>query len=239
MQILDLTFSTPEANLACDEVLLNRAEETGAAGVLRFWESKQYFVVVGYSNRIENEVEISTCHKRGIPILRRVTGGGTVVQGPGCLNYALILPISDSAHLRDVASTNRWIMEQNRRAISAKLGRAVTAEGVTDLASDGRKFSGNSQRRKRQSLIFHGTFLYRFDLELIQTLLRFPSRQPDYRASRPHGDFLTNFPLEPGAIKQAMQTQWNADAPFDFPLEKQVHELAQSKYAKHDWNEKF
>src|SRR5689334_4783234 len=98
MKLLDLTLPTPEENLACDEALLDRCDEGVGPAVLRFWQPQQYFVVVGYSNRVEREVNQEVCQARGIPILRRCSGGGAVLQGAGCLNYSLILRIdSDPA----------------------------------------------------------------------------------------------------------------------------------------------
>ena len=89
VNLLDLTLSTPAENLAADEALLDEREATAGEPVLRLWESPEHFVVVGYSNRVGTEVNEPACRARGIPILRRCSGGGTVLQGPGCLNYAL------------------------------------------------------------------------------------------------------------------------------------------------------
>src|SRR5689334_9674348 len=94
MKVLDLTLPSPPENLACDEALLGLAESGAGEEVLRFWESTEYFVVVGYANKVAVEVNVAACEVGGIPILRRCSGGGTVVQGPGCLNYALVLRIS-------------------------------------------------------------------------------------------------------------------------------------------------
>ena len=59
--------------------------------MLRFWEPNKPFVVVGYANQAAREVDLEACRKLGIPVFRRCTGGGTVLQGPGCLNYSLDL----------------------------------------------------------------------------------------------------------------------------------------------------
>src|SRR6185369_10225818 len=112
MKLLDATLPTPAENLACDEALLDLCEEAGVE-VLRFWESRQPFVVVGYGNRIEREVNVEECRRRSIPILRRCTGGGTVVQGPGCLNYSLTLRIPEGGPLTTVTGTNKFVMQRN------------------------------------------------------------------------------------------------------------------------------
>src|SRR6185295_5909726 len=83
MNYLDQTFPTAEENLACDEALLDWCDAGDGPEVLRFWEPQQHFVVVGYSNRVEREVNVAACRESGIPILHRCSGGGTVLQGPG------------------------------------------------------------------------------------------------------------------------------------------------------------
>src|SRR5215510_4968605 len=80
----------PAEYLAWDEAFLEECEEEGTEA-LWFWESATPFVVVGYAQEIAREVNYEACQKRGIQVLRRCSGGGTVVQGPGCLNYGLAL----------------------------------------------------------------------------------------------------------------------------------------------------
>ena len=132
--------------------------------MLRFWEPREYFVVAGFSNSVTREANVEACRQAGVGIFRRCSGGGTVLQGPGCLNYALALGIEGRPELETIPAANRHIMGRHRDALSAALGRKVEVRGVTDLAIDGKKFSGNAQRRKRRALIFHGAFLLEFDL---------------------------------------------------------------------------
>src|SRR6266853_3734385 len=112
----DLTLSSAGENLACDEALLDLCEDGLCNELLRFWEPSQYFVVLGYANQARTEVNLPFCKQHGIPILRRCSGGGTVVQGPGCLNYALILRITEDGPMRSISSANQFIMERNRVA---------------------------------------------------------------------------------------------------------------------------
>ncbi len=215
MKYLDQTLATPAENIACDEELLAAAERGDGGEVLRVWESPETFVVVGYGNRIETEVNVAACAARNIPVLRRCSGGGTVVQGRGCLSYALVLRIADNVELRNVTAANRFIMGRNRAAFEAEVrGQRsevrVEAQGYTDLTVDGLKFSGNAQRRRRNFILFHGTFLLNFDLALIGELLPMPSRQPCYREARAHEQFLTNLPLPAITVKSALRQAWGA-----------------------------
>jgi lipoate-protein ligase A len=239
MNYLDLTLPSPEENLACDEALLDLCEQGLAEETLRLWEFPRPFVVVGYANRVAREVNVPFCRQNGLPILRRCSGGGTVLQGRGCLNYALVLRIEESGPLRSIASTNQFVLERNRSILQSLLQAPVCIRGHTDLALGALKFSGNSQRRKRNALLFHGTFLLEFDLALIERALRFPSRQPDYRANRSHADFLVNLPIPARDLGRALRDGWQADAPPREIPHEYIGRLAREKYAAKEWTWKF
>jgi lipoate-protein ligase A len=237
MYYLDLTLPSPAANLACDEVLLDACEEDSGAEVLRFWEPRDCFVVAGFSNAVARETNLEACRRAGVGVFRRCSGGGTVLQGPGCLNYSLALKIAGRPELETIPAANRHIMDRHREALSAVLGRAVEVCGWTDLAIGGLKFSGNAQRRKRRALIFHGTFLLRFDLGLMENFLTMPSRQPDYRLGRPHARFLMNLNAPASAIKTALRDSWRAAA--ELGATPDCRRLIAEKYSRDEWNLKF
>jgi lipoate-protein ligase A len=239
MKHLDLTFHSPAENLACDEALLDWCEENGGEEVLRFWESSEIFVVVGYANKIATEVKVESCRAKQIPIFRRCSGGGTVLQGTGCLNYALILQIAENPPLASISSANQFIMEKNRAAIEILLKQSVEVRGHTDLATGGLKFSGNSQRRKKNFLLFHGTFLLNFNLALVSELLQMPSKQPDYRNCRSHKEFLTNLNWSANKVKIALKKIWKVNLPLQNPPLEKISESARKKYSTYEWNWKF
>src|SRR5918995_6300671 len=112
MRVIDFTFESPEENLAFDDRLLDERCET-----LRFWESPANFVVLGRSGRVDEEVDVTACKAVGIPVLRRSSGGGTVLQGPGCLNYALVLSLADRPALANVADSYRLLLNRVARAL--------------------------------------------------------------------------------------------------------------------------
>lgn len=239
MKLLDLTLATPAENLACDEALLNWSETGDGGEILRFWEPREYFIVVGYANKVEREINAAACQARGIPIFRRCSGGGTVLQGPGCLNYALVLNMAERPPLANISSVNKFIMERNAKALQSALGGsqpAVSVRGHTDLALGERKFSGNSQRRLKRALLFHGTFLLQLDLTLMTELLRMPSQQPDYRHNRGHIEFLGNLNVPATRLKDALREIWTAMKEMpDFPA-RETSRLAATKYSTREWN---
>jgi lipoate---protein ligase len=252
MICLDLTLPTPAENLAGDEALLEACEADGGEGWLRFWQPQSRFVVIGYGNPAATEVNLAACREHAIPVFRRCSGGGTVLQGPGCLNYSLILEIDSDGPLHSIPSANRFIMERNRKAIEAQLkfqtpglqtpdskSQMVEVRGHTDLAIAGRKFSGNAQRRRKRFLLFHGTFLLAFDLAWVERLLPMPARQPAYRQQRSHGEFLRNLELPAAAVKQALREAWSAGGPEGKVPRETISRLARDKYATTEWNLKF
>jgi lipoate---protein ligase len=236
MKYLDLSLPAPAQNLACDEALLD-ACESGGAEVLRFWESPCHFVVLGYANRAACEVNLEACRACNVPVLRRCSGGGTVVQGPGCLNYSLVLRIDETGPLATIHGTNQFILNRQRQVMSALLGRPVEIQGMTDLTVGGLKFSGNAQRRKRRSVLYHGTFLIGFDLALIERFLRMPSKQPDYRNGRAHAAFLTNLDTTRERIQEALRSAWNVTSELTDP--PKFAALEKERYARAEWNGKF
>ena len=239
MKLCDLTLGTPEENLACDEVLLDLCEAGGSDELLRLWAPPQYFVVVGYANKADTEVNLAFCRQYNIPVLRRCTGGGTVLQGPGVLNYSLILRIDDSRPVHSIAATNEFILQRHRDALATILLAPVEFRGHTDLAIGGLKFAGNAQRRHRRFLLFHGSFLLHLDISLVEKALPLPSRQPDYRVSRSHADFLMNLRVPDHKIKAALIKTWDATAPLEPIPWDRITFLAREKYALDEWNFKF
>jgi lipoate---protein ligase len=237
MQYLDLTLASAAANLACDEALLDACEDGSGAEVLRFWQPEQCFVVAGYSNAVAREVNLAACRQAGLGVFRRCSGGGAVLQGPGCLNYALVLRIAGHAALASISGANRLIMERQRAALAGLLRRPVEVKGCTDLAVGGLKFSGNAQRRKRHALIFHGTFLLHLDLSLMDRFLHTPSRQPDYRAGRAHDRFLMNLDVAAPRVQEALREAWAAHSLLSEAPD--CRRLIEEKYTRDDWNLKF
>jgi lipoate-protein ligase A len=209
-RLLDLTFPFPAENLALDEVLLEELDEQGGPPILRFWESDSPFVVLGRTSRVADDVDLATCEADGLPILRRASGGGTVLQGPGCLSYAFVLPLEWHPDLASIRTANRFVLE--RIATTLRQWEPTTSfQGISDLAIGDRKISGNAQRRTRNALLLHGTILHGMRADLVARYLKHPSRQPDYRSDRPHRTFLRTINAPPQGIKQAIASAWNAE----------------------------
>ncbi len=234
MKFLDLNLLSPEANLALEEALLEWAE-AGGGECLRLWESPTHFVVLGAGSPLETDVNLAACADRQIPVLRRCSGGGTVIQGPGCLNYTLVLDKDKREDLATIASTSCTILKSIARAIEVCGGGSVAVQGYSDLTIGGLKFSGNAQRRRKRFILFHGTILYNFDLDLLATCLGTPEKMPDYREEREHDSFVTNLAVEAECLKQEIRREWGADVGLTAWPADRTEELAAGRYADQGW----
>ncbi len=210
MRIKDISFDSPQENLDFDEALLQLADKHEAGEYLRFWESPNIFVVLGRIGKENDDIDLARAQMEGIPVLRRSSGGGTVVQGPGCLNYTLVLSKHKNLMLNDLRKSYAWISEQVIKALEIQ-GIKAYFRPISDLATgeNEKKFSGNAQKRGKNYILHHGTILYSFDLNLISRYLKMPQDIPEYRRARPHTDFVTNIPLDPFKFKQALAAQFD------------------------------
>ena len=212
MVVKDISFATPEENILFDEVLLDLAEKGLAGETLRFWESAKVFVVLGRISKLEEDVRLDLTRREKIPVLRRASGGGTVLQGPGCLNFSFVLSKARNPKLQGLRESYQIILSDVVASLKS-VGVAAVMQPLSDLAliSNQKKFSGNAQKRGRNHILHHGTVLYDFDLPLIEKYLSFPRQTPEYRQGRAHRDFVTNINVSGRDIKSAFQKHFTIE----------------------------
>ncbi len=204
MIIKDVSFAPAEENILYDEKLLELAENGLSGETLRFWESKDFFVVLGRISKPDAEVDIAAAGEDNVKIIRRRSGGGTVLQGPGCLNYSLILSLERRPILRDIRKSYESILGQICFFFKSA-GINAEFRAFSDMAFSGRKFSGNAQWRKQKYILHHGTILYDFSIEKIEKYLKMPPAEPPYRKGRGHSEFLINIGISADRIKKIIE----------------------------------
>ncbi|HDP34611.1 MAG TPA: lipoate--protein ligase family protein [Candidatus Hydrogenedentes bacterium] len=237
MRLLDISYTEPAKNLAMDEVILESVEQGRAPDTLRLWESPVPFVVIGSGQRYRQVVDYFNCMRDNMPILRRCSAGGAVLQGPGCLNFALALRYATNPEVADLHGSYEYILEKMATAFS-KAGIVAVRSGISDLTVGDLKVSGNAQRRKRNACLHHGTLVYGMKHDVMTRYLPEPEDRPDYRGTRTHSEFVGTLPLSPEALRELV---WEAFAPGATPDKlvpeetKAVDYLALTKYARPDW----
>ena len=239
MLLLDLTLPTPAENLALDEALLEEAEEGRSPGrILRLWESPDYAVVLGRSCRFRDESQWERCQAAGVPVLRRASGGGAVLLGPGCLVYTVLIPYADRPELQMIEQAHQYVLGRLVDALRPRLPE-LALQGTSDLTLGGRKFSGNSLRCKRDHLLYHGTLLYDFALDKVGEWLGAPARQPDYRRNRSHIDFIRNLPLDAATLRASLIAAWSALERLPTWPESRTRQLVAERYSQDAWNQRL
>lgn len=266
MIVIHTILPTPEENLALEEALVEVADahmwedasgaETGPLPeLLRLWEMPTHCVVLGRSSNLATETFSEKCASNAIPILRRASGGSSILAGPGCLMYSLLLSYQARPSLRMLDNAHLEVMTRTKQAVQACLNNLhidgqVELQGTCDLTIGSRKFSGNALRCKRNWMLYHGTLLYAMDTSLISKYLNQPPRQPDYRAGRVHDHFVRNIVDSHSAIgaetirvelENQLIAEWQAtNAVLPHPFATQLAETCSSllinKYLTAEWN---
>jgi lipoate-protein ligase A len=161
MLILNLDSYDPCFNLAVDEFLLkNRKENFLVLSV------NDPSLVVGKHQAAHRETDTKfvTLHK--IPVIRRISGGGTVFHDRGNINFSFILQSEPGKQVDFRRYTLPVINFLASCGIDAKF------EGKNDLKVGGFKISGNAEHVYHERVLHHGTLLFETDLHNLRNALR-------------------------------------------------------------------
>ncbi len=159
---------------------------------------------------MEEYVNVDQCKKDGIPIIKRFSGGGTVLISKGCLVYSVIAKPGSNLKRFDVTGAYQHFLSPVID-VFCRLKIPVKFQPPCDLAVNGRKITGNAQAQKHRAVIVHGSFLINEDLDRISRYLKHPDVAPEYRAKRSHKNFLCNlskFGLTHKKTKEILKQAW-------------------------------
>jgi len=161
------------ANVALEEAILTHNEGL----VVRIWENERS-VVIGRSQLARYETNLEQCAAEGIPIVRRITAGGAVYNGPGNLNWSLFT----AREYKEGGLGYIWDVHAVFRMGASLVSRAAEGCGVKTwleepnrIASAGGKVGGMAAYISSRGLLCHGTLLLDADLDEAQRLTE-PSR---------------------------------------------------------------
>jgi len=230
MLYLDQTLGCPAENLALDRELLARSDQSGEE-YLRVWHPDSTFVVIGRGNQAAEHVDLDSCRRDSIPVLRRDSGGGAVVLGRGCLCYSVIVNSERDPALQTAAGANRYLLERIRDAI----GCDVALAGDSDLTIGTRKIAGHAQRRKRRSVLFHGSLIATMKLKLIDAYLKHPPRMPGYRSDRSHAEFVRNHDVDPRAFENSLRRVFGAKELANKLFGRDARRIAATEWSDPHW----
>lgn len=142
--------------------------------------------VLGISSKVEEMLNLPLAQEKGLTLIRRYSGGGTVVVDNKTIFVTFIANIKDFP----IEPFPQHIMQWSKQFYFP-----IFKEGLFDLKENdyvigNKKFGGNAQYLTKNRFVHHSTLLWDYNQELMATLKR-PKKAPNYRAEREHSDFLT------------------------------------------------
>jgi len=161
MPVLKLNTNDPQINLATEEVLFRDYFEE--EDLLIIWRSEPAFIVGRNQNPF---LEINPDYrKKGIPVLRRISGGGTVYSDMGTLNFSIV-----TRDFKSKVNNYMYFLEPVIEMLKS-YGIDASFKPKSHIVIHNKKISGNAQCFQKDRLLHHGTLLYNTDLSKIDDAL--------------------------------------------------------------------
>ena len=173
----------PRLNLAMEEYALRQLP--GENDYLHLYVNEPT-VVVGRHQNVWEEVNIPYLRTHNMLLIRRISGGGTVVHDPGNINFSFI-----TRYTRERFNNYREFTRPILKALQ-KLGVPARLNERNDIVIASFKISGNAQFTSRNRLLSHGTLLFHSDLARLRQALQADSHGIESRARRSVPSAVTN-----------------------------------------------
>jgi lipoate---protein ligase len=155
---------------------------------IKIYRPEKTIVVLGKGSNPEKELNLDACLNDGVKILRRHGGGCAVVLDPGNVIVSLAFKAPG------IGQNNKYFKIISDWLIAGldKTGiKGVCHDGISDLVINDKKIAGSCIYRTKGLLYYSATILFQPDFRNIEKYLKHPPREPEYRKSRRHTEFLT------------------------------------------------
>jgi lipoate-protein ligase A len=189
-----------------------------------FWIPDDYYIVMGNSNKPAENLDYENILKDRITVYKRPSGGETVILTPNTL------VVSIKVTLDRFMNPSRHFRYFNNKIIEGlqTLGiENLFYRGISDVAIGNKKILGSSIYRKRKILFYHAVINVSEPVETIEKYIKHPTKEPDYRKGRKHGEFVTSlheagYKLNFDQLKSALSQR------FESITDEEVKELSSS-----------
>jgi lipoate---protein ligase len=230
-------YTNPYFNIAAEEYALKDFTDD----VFMLWQNAPCIVVGKHQNTLA-EINLDFVKTNNIPVVRRITGGGTVFHDLGNLNFTFIQN-GKPDELVNFRKFTRPILE-----VLEKFGIEAKFEGRNDLTIGGKKFSGNAEHVHKSRVLHHGTLLFSSKLSDLAGALKVdPSKFTD-KAVKSVRSRVTNIsdhlkePMSVEEFKNHVLQHISEKHPememheFTAADIEKINQLVQTKYNTWDWN---
>lgn len=184
-----------------------------AAERFMVWTPDKPYIVLGASNNMQDALVLENVLVDNITVLKRPSGGQTVMLTPNNLIISVVFP-DTSVQPKDVFS------QVNKLIVSVLQKNGVDDlrfSGISDIAILERKILGSSIYRSKHLLLYHAVLNVAEPAETFERYLKHPTKEPDYRKGRKHGEFVTSL-KENGFQKTSDQLKQNLAEVFKASL---------------------
>ncbi|MDP3451416.1 MAG: hypothetical protein Q8R90_00550 [Bacteroidales bacterium] len=193
---LNLSYNLPDSEVMNSDSLFD----------FYIWQPDKIYIVLGRANSIEKSVFSEIAQRDGVRILKRDTGGESVVLSPSMLVFSSKITLLKPEKPGNIF---RLINEQLINSF-LKIGiESLYSKGISDISVNNKKILGSSMYLKGKVLFYHAVLNINEDVSLISKYLKHPTREPDYREGRAHNEFVTSlysegYTFEYNTIKEAV-----------------------------------
>ncbi|KAJ1418569.1 hypothetical protein B484DRAFT_400440 [Ochromonadaceae sp. CCMP2298] len=160
-------------------------------------------IVLGFSGKPHELLHLDAVKRDSVEVIRRFTGGGTVVVDPSTVFVSFIFNSSDTGCNPYPREIMQWTADKvygplfqglctaDAAGAAGTVGTGSSEFGLreNDYVWGDKKIGGNAQTITKGRWVHHTSFLWHFDPAMMG-YLQLPSKRPAYRNDRPHTDFL-------------------------------------------------
>ncbi|MDV3104683.1 lipoate--protein ligase family protein [Thermococcus waiotapuensis] len=172
MRFIPLIVARPEVQMAIDEAIMQARIEGRVPDTVRLYAFSPSSVTMGRFQSIVHDVNLEEAKKLGIPVVRRITGGGSVFHDEfGEITYSVVIGEDFHPALKNVESSYRYLAGPLVDALK-ELGLEAGFSGLNDIIANGKKISGSAQTRRKGVILQHGTFMYSTRVDILGRVLR-------------------------------------------------------------------
>lgn len=227
----------PYINIATEEYVLKEIEED----TFMIWRNDPS-IIIGKHQNASGEINHAFVEQHNLPVIRRITGGGTVYHDPGNINYSFTSR-GDRTKLIDFKKHTRPILN-----FMKETGINASFEGKSNLCIDGLKFSGNAAHVYKDKVLHHGTLLFSANLNMLEEAIQtYEERYVDksVRSIRSRVTNISDHLPYPMTVEDFMQKiftfmigYFDITQPYEFTQKdlRRIQKLAAEKYQRKDWN---